>query len=243
MANGIDLVIDGPLARLTLNRPERRNAFDLAMLAAFEDALHRIAQTRDVNVVLMTGAGSTFCAGTDLKELQDLDAAATLHWQRRTGEAVERWARLDAVTVTAFNGPAIGSGAVLGFAADLRIGADTLWFTLPEVGFGIPLTWSGVSILAPLIGADRVKRALLLAERFDAAEIGRLGLAEIVRAGGLDARVDAVLKHLLAAPALAQRMTKRATAALNPGFAASAWEPFNASLAIAQRGHGSFDIR
>ncbi len=183
----------GRLARVTLHRPSRRNSFDLRMLARLEDVLHELGRDRTVEVVVLTGDGTVFCAGTDLHELAGLDAETTMYVQRRTAELVERWYRLEQTTVAAFNGPAIGSGAVLGLASDLRVAADSAYFTFPEVTFGIPLTWSGMAILADLVGADLAKRWLLLGERVEPADMLALRLVTaVVDVDGLPAAVTGI---------------------------------------------------
>lgn len=245
MDAGIDLVIDGPVARLTLARPARRNAIDTAMLAAFEAALHRLSQARGVEIVVLTGQGPSFCAGTDLKELQGLTAEDCVHWQRRTGELVERWAKLPFVTITGFNGPAIGSGAVLGMASDLRLAVEGTWFTFPEVAFGIPLTWSGIPVLSAYLGADRLKRVLLLRERIEAEEIARRDMVmRLVAPDRLEAEIAALVETLLATPHAARLMTKRAIAAAaeHPGFSTNVYEPFLAGLGVALRPDGGYDF-
>src|SRR5690606_39285279 len=122
-----------------------------------------------------------------LKELTLLDAKATLHWQRRTSALIERWARLDATTVAAFQGAAVGSGAIIGLASDLRIATSNTWIQFPEVGHGIPLTWSGIQLLVRLVGADTAKQMLLLQERISAEALKQLRLvASVVELDQLD---------------------------------------------------------
>ncbi len=243
MSPSIELTLQDRVARVVLARDASRNSFDTAMLAEMEDVLHTLSRAREVDVVVLQARGKAFCGGTDLKELARLDADATLHWQRRTAELVERWTRLDATTVTAFQGAAVGSGAIVGLASDLRIATPETWFQFPEVGYGIPLTWSGVQLLVGLLGPDRTKRALLLQERFEANELLDLGLVmEVVPADRLAARVDALVETLLEAPPIARSMTKRAVAvaASAPGFSSSALDPFLASLSIHARGAGGY---
>lgn len=244
-AASVELRIDGPVARVTLAREARRNAFDTAMLAAFEDVIQTLGRERGVEIAVLSGRGPSFCAGTDLKQLEQLTAEDTLHWQRRTGEMIERWTRLPLITLTAFNGPAIGSGAVLGLASDLRIAASGTWFTFPEVAFGIPLTWSGVPVLAGLMGADRIKRALLLRERIEEQELLALDLVcRVVAPEALDAEIGRVVASLLDTPHLGRLMAKRAVAAAvaTPGFASSAYEPFLAALGVGSRAAGGYDF-
>lgn len=236
MADSIELSVEGRVAHLVLNAPARRNAFDTRMLTAFEDAITALDRDRAVEVVVLRAEGPSFCSGTDLKELATFDADDTLHWQGRTGAAVEGWARLRAITVTAFNGPAVGSGAVIGLASDLRIAADTATLVFPEVSFGIPMTWNGIPILTALLGPDRAKRLLLLSETLAPDDLLRLDLVtEVVPRADLETATAALVEKILAAPALARQMTKRAALAAAQGAGAE-HEPFLASLAVSRLG-------
>ncbi|MDG4766057.1 enoyl-CoA hydratase/isomerase family protein [Solwaraspora sp. WMMD406] len=241
MTPSVTLHRDGRLATVTLRRPDRRNSFDLAMLARFEEVLHLLGQDTDTDVVVLTGAGSAFCAGTDLDELATLDVATTMAVQRRTADLVERWYRLEQTTVTVFNGPAIGSGAVLGLASDLRVAADSCFFSFPEVTFGIPLTWSGMAILADLVGADRAKRWLLLGERIEPARLRALELVtDVVPVDQLDAARAALSDRLLSVSPVGRSMTKRAARLAGPRFEAAAADSYLGALSVALRPPGDY---
>lgn len=235
----VTLERDGRSAVVTLDRPHKRNSIDLGMLEGFEEVLQELHQDAEVDVVVLTGSGPAFCAGTDLGDLETLDPAATLHIQRRTAAIVERWYRMEKTTITAFNGPAIGSGAVLGLASDLRVAADSCFFAFPEVGFGIPLTWSGMTILAGLVGADRANRWLLLGQRVEPPEMLELELViEVTSPADLDGAVERLRAALLASSPVARAMTKHAAHLAGPRFDASAGDAYLAALSIAMRDHG-----
>jgi len=243
MTEPIALKIDGKVAHVVLSRPDRRNAFDTAMLTAYEDAITELSRRRELEVAVLRAEGPSFCSGTDLKELERLKPADTLHWQRRTAETIERWSRLELTTVTVFNGPAIGSGAVIGLASDLRIATRETFISFPEVGFGIPLTWSGIPVLNALLGPDRTRRMLLLCEQTAADEMLKLDLVmKVVGAGNIDAETDALVAHVLKSPQIARLMSKRAVAAAAaaPGFITGSYEPFLAALALMVRDGASY---
>lgn len=243
MSHGESVLLhrSGRVARVTLNRPARRNSFDLAMLARFEDVLHALAQDGSTEVVVLTGKGQTFCAGIDLEELATLDASTTAHAQRRTAELVERWYRLEQTTVTAFSGPASGSGAVLGLAADLRVATESCFLTFPEVSHGHPLTGSGMAILADLVGADRAKRWLLLADRIGPAELLRHDLVTaVVPPEGLAAAVSALVDRLLSTSPVGRSMTKRVARLAGPRFDAVATDSYLGALSIALHPPGAY---
>ncbi|MEV0397294.1 enoyl-CoA hydratase/isomerase family protein [Polymorphospora rubra] len=232
--DSVTLRRDGRLASVILNRPARRNSFDLAMLGRFEEVLHELGRDSRVEVVVLTGAGTEFCGGTDLDALATLDVATTMHVQRRTAELVERWYRLEQTTVTAFNGPASGAGAVLGLASDLRVAADTCFFTFPEVTFGAPLTWSGMAILADLVGADRAKRWLLLGDRIEPAGMLRYDLVtDVVPAERLAVTAAVLTDRLLGVSPVGRSMIKRAARLAGPRFEASATDSYLGALSLA----------
>lgn len=243
MTDPIALKIDGKVAHVILSRPDRRNAFNTAMLMAYEDAITELSRRRELEVAVLRAEGPSFCSGTDLKELETLQPADTLHWQRRTAETIERWSRLELTTVTAFNGPAIGSGAVIGLASDLRIATRETFISFPEVGFGIPLTWSGIPVLNALLGPDRTRRMLILCEQIAADEMLRLDLlVKVVDPGEIDAEVDTLVAQILKSPQLGRLMSKRAVAAAAaaPGFITGSYEPFLAALSVMMRDADEF---
>lgn len=245
MANGIDLLIEDKVAEVVLNAPDRRNAFSSTMLTAFEDALETIERNRNVEVAVLRAEGPVFCSGSDLKELETFTADDTLHWQNRTARVVERWVRLEATTVTAYHGPAIGSGAIIGLGSDLRIAADTAKFSFPEVAYGIPLTWSGIPILTMLLGPDRTKRMLMLSETLDANQLLHHDVVmDVHPANELGSATNSLVERVLKAPQIGRLMTKRAVlaAAASPGFSTTAYEPFLASLSIHRRGANGFEF-
>ena len=224
---------------MILSRPDRRNAFDTEMLTAYEDTITELGRRRGIEAVVLRAEGTAFCAGTDTKELADFTPDDVLHWQRRTAEAVERWTRLEATTITAFNGPAIGSGAIIGLASDLRIATPEAFVAFPELRLGLPLTWGGIPVLSALLGPDRTKRMLLLGERIEAPEMLSLDLVmKVAVAEAIEAETEALVARLLESPQLARLMTKRAVAAAAAGAGTAAYEPFLAALAVAAREGG-----
>jgi enoyl-CoA hydratase/carnithine racemase len=207
---------DGPIARIWLNRPERRNAVNARALeelaAAFTDLLQRF----DTTVVVLGGRGAAFCAGADRKDpparmAKGSNAGArerryTSQVGRRAIEAIER---VEAITIARLHGYAIGGGLALALACDLRIAAASTIFHIPEVDLGIPLSWGAAPRLAREVGMARAKELILLCDRFDAATAERYGmLNRVVPDDELDAAVDAWAQRLAAKPAWALHMTK-----------------------------------
>ena len=128
-------VTEGPIATITLNRPEKLNALDLDMLAGLEDALESIDADTACRVVLLEAEGErAFCAGADIdawSALEPLDMGRL--WVRRGHRLFDRLAGLRQPTVAVIEGIAFGGGLELAMACDLRVASETAWFALPEV--------------------------------------------------------------------------------------------------------------
>jgi E-phenylitaconyl-CoA hydratase len=181
----------GRTAWLTLNRPERRNAIDRATRAALRDAGDELEADPEIRVVILTGAGESFCAGTDLKEAP---VEAPPHPLADRGEpiasTIERFSK---PVIAAVNGPAAGGGFELALACDLRIAASTATFALPEVRVG-SLPGSGGTqrlflAMPPAVGW----KLLLTGAPIDAAEAHRVGLvSDVVEPADLRATVQRI---------------------------------------------------
>ena len=154
---------DGPIARVWLNRPERRNALNALALEEIAAAFTELQQHFETPVVILGGRGQSFCAGADRKDppgtrmakgsgagARERRYAAQIG--RRAVEAIER---LEAITIARIHGHAIGGGLVLALACDLRLAAASTVFHIPEVDLGIPLSWGAAPRLAREVGMAR----------------------------------------------------------------------------------------
>lgn len=208
----LDLALDGPLARLTLNRPDMRNAFDETLIAALTAALKAAVEDPQVRVLLLTGAGKAFCAGGDL------------NWMRKMGTLTDADNRKDATRladmlhavwtcpkplVACVNGDAYAGGMGLVAACDIAVAADSAHFCLSETRLGLlPATISPYVIRA--LGERASNRYFLTAERFDAATALRLGLVhEVVPAAQALEAAEALCRTLCANGPGAVRASKR----------------------------------
>jgi enoyl-CoA hydratase/carnithine racemase len=162
------LSAEGPIGRVTLNRPRVRNALSGAMLSDLLEALRSLIEDPRIRVIVLTGAGTAFCAGDDLREA----ASAS---PREFAEVLERLQRLTGMLVAApkpivvaVNGPALGGGLELTLAADVRIAARSATFGCPEVSLGLVMT-NGASLLLPrVVGAGRAAEMVLTGRVYDA---------------------------------------------------------------------------
>jgi enoyl-CoA hydratase/carnithine racemase len=211
------------VVRLVLERPEKRNALNTEVLAAFEDAVAALAERPAVRVVVLAGDGPSFSAGADLRERAPSEPDVLVRrrssgrWQR----ALEAFERLPQVTVARLQGHVIGGAALLAAACDLRVAADDLAFSIPELAIGIPLTWAGLPRLAREIGLPRTREVVLTGRRIGADEALAWGLVHrVAPAGDLDAAVDALVDELLAQPPLALALSVDGLRALGRALSA-----------------------
>ena len=220
--------VDGAQARLTLTRPEVRNALSREALADLVDAAAWIDARPEIRVVTLAGQGPAFCAGADLDDLaaaldSDADDATRLaaaHLGAQMADAIEG---LRAMTVARLHGHVVGGGCVLALACDLRIAASDATFAIPEVDLGIPLGWGGLHRLVRDIGPMRAKELVTTGRAVDATEAAATGLVtRTVTPDDLDAAVDDLVATLLAKPADPLTTTKAQVAAITGGQAPAA---------------------
>jgi methylglutaconyl-CoA hydratase len=209
----LDSRTHGGVHHLRLNRPALRNALEPELIAQLTAAFTHAATEREVRVVVLGGEGSAFCAGADLNWMK---AAAGYGPQQNQADAATLAALLRAIaqcpkpTIARVQGPAFAGGLGLVAACDIAVATAAAKFCLSETRLGlIPAMISPYVIRA--IGERAAQRWLLTAEVFDAAEAHRLGLVHQVTDGeaALDAAVDALASHLLAAGPQALAETKR----------------------------------
>lgn len=196
--------VDGAVATITFNRPDRMNALDLATKEALLAALRKAGADDAVRAVVLTGTGRAFCVGQDLREhssnlLNGGDVSTTVreHYNPIT-LAISTMAK---PVIAALNGVAAGAGAGFAFACDLRIAADTAAFNLAFAGVALNAD-SGASWTLPnLVGRAKALELLLLPEIIAVAKAAELGLVtEIVPGAELAGRVAALAAKLAAGP-------------------------------------------
>ncbi|MEO6749791.1 MAG: 2-(1,2-epoxy-1,2-dihydrophenyl)acetyl-CoA isomerase PaaG [Casimicrobiaceae bacterium] len=239
------LAIDASVARLTLNRPERLNSFNDAMHAEVRDALARLAGDESVRVLLLTGAGRSFCAGQDLSDraVAPGDPAVDL------GASIERNYRplvlalraLPMPVVCAVNGVAAGAGANLALACDIVIAARSASFIQAFAKIGLIPDSGGTYFLPRLIGDARAMGLAMLGDKLSAADAAAWGLIwQCIDDDAFAAHVDALVARLALAP-------MRALAAIKSALRASPHNTLEAQLDVerdVQRGLGrSADYR
>ncbi|MGD9953287.1 MAG: enoyl-CoA hydratase/isomerase family protein [Burkholderiales bacterium] len=188
------------VARVTLDRPEIRNAFDDALIAALTSTLKELDADDGVRAVVLAGNGPAFCAGADLnwmKRMAGYTYEQNLADARALAGMLKTLDRMKKPTVARVHGPAFAGGVGLVAACDIAVGSTEARFCLSESKLGLsPATISPYVVRA--MGERAARRYFLSAEVFDASEAYRLGLLTAVSASEkLDAEIDELLKHLV----------------------------------------------
>jgi enoyl-CoA hydratase/carnithine racemase len=202
---GLRVEREGEVLRVTLARPDRRNAFDAALIAALTDAF---ADVGDARVVVLGGEGETFCAGADIdwqRSAIDLTYEENVEDALRLYRMCETIDRCPAPVVARIQGYALGGGSGLAACADIAVAASDATFGFTEVKLGIVPAVISPFVL-PKIG-QHARRYFLTGERFDAETALRIGLVSEV-ADDLDAAVHVVVEQLLSSGPNAVREAK-----------------------------------
>ena len=167
---------DGPVARLSLDRPAALNAYNVQMRDDFAEALAAVDDDPDVRAVLLTSEGRAFCAGADLTEFGTAPSpviARQVRWQR---DVWGQMLNLNQPIVAAVHGYCIGSGVELALLCDLRLAANDAVFAMPETRLGMIPAAGGSQTLPRHAGRPRALDLLLTGRRFTAAEALAMGL-------------------------------------------------------------------
>lgn len=197
---------DGPVARVTLNRLEARNALNLPMCLALRAAFEALDADAAVRAVLLDAAGPVFCAGADLKERQGKDEAWVRGRRLAAFAAYEAIERCGKPVVAVVHGPAVGSGGEIAMACDFIVASPAASFRFPEPQWG---TVGATQRLQRVVGKRRAKELLFTGRTMGVEEAWGLGLVARVAedAGAAAAEIAATIAK---APALAMQLTKQA---------------------------------
>jgi methylglutaconyl-CoA hydratase len=210
----VQVKVNLPSGTIVLNRPDKRNALSRQMLTDIAQAFDDLHQERRVRAVILTGAGSAFCAGMDLSEMQETSnqSDAFMQWHRdaiQYRELIDQMRRFPKPIIAAINGPVVAGGAGLLLASDMVVAAQEAKFGLPEPRRGIV-----AGMVAPLlvfrVGASHAANLLLTARMIGAAEAHRIGLFhEVVSADLVWARAQEISGEIAQSAPESIQLTKR----------------------------------
>jgi enoyl-CoA hydratase len=190
----------GAVAWLTFNRPEQRNAMTFEMYEEIVRVCDEIEQDPDIRVLVLTGAGDkAFVAGTDINQFKTFtNPEHAIEYEARIDRVVTRLETVQRPTIAMINGYAVGGGAALAFACDMRIVAPNAKFGVPiSRTLGNTLSSNGYARVISLIGPARTKEMIYLARMFDAEEARSIGLVnEIVEPEKLRDHVQEVAERI-----------------------------------------------
>jgi enoyl-CoA hydratase/carnithine racemase len=215
MTQQLLFTVNEGVAKITLNRPERMNAFTFEMIDAWTAALQQCRTDDAVKVVLLTGAGSAFCSGGDIVEMGDRLQHTP---EQRKNELFNRIERiplaledLDKPVIAVVNGVATGAGMDMALMCDIRYAAQSARFAETYVKVGLVPGAGGAHFLPRLVGVSKALELFLTGEFLEADEALRLGIVnKVFPDETLMEEVEKIARRMVKAPALTLRMTKRA---------------------------------
>lgn len=206
----LTLAIDGPVATISLNRPEVMNAIDSHLLQALEESVNALERNREVRVLVITGVGDkAFCAGADIKHVRSIQGAEKRHFIERAYRVLERIASSHLASIAAIRGFALGGGLELAMACDLRIADESAIFGLPEMSLGSVPSFGAVQRLPLLVGYGVAMELLLTGRRLYPDEARQYGLVnQVVAEGGALSAAGQMAAALSLRPAEALQYAK-----------------------------------
>jgi enoyl-CoA hydratase/carnithine racemase len=200
-----DIILDGPVARLTLNRPDVRNAIPAAGWRELAEIVGAVAAT-DARLLVAAGAGGAFCAGADLNDFAAMkdDEAARIAFRTGMRAAFDALRSLPIPTIASISGPCYGAGVAFALACDLRVATRDARFAITPAKMGLSFPQEDVHRLVSQVGAGQAARLLFGAETINAAEAARIRLVDYCD-GGEDQVVGLILANESASLAALKR--------------------------------------
>jgi len=212
------LELDPPLATITLNRPDKRNALSHSLRTELANVIAEVDADEGISVVILTGAPPVFCAGFDRSEF---DPSAEIFQDASvwtSGQLMhERLQAFGKPLIAAVNGPALGGGFDIAVQCDVRIASETAVFGHPEIKLGAPTMYT---ILSQIVGGAVARDLTLSGRRIDAAEAQRIGLvSKVVSLGEILNETIAYARTVAEAPLEALKAVKAAIVKATPFIA------------------------
>lgn len=194
------LAQDGPIARIKLNRPDVKNAFNDELIGELEQAIQQFEKDKEIRVLILSGEGESFCAGADLNWMKSFVGATKKKNEtdaRRLAKLLKMLNEFPKPTIARVQGAAIGGGVGLLAACDIAVAEQKTVFSLAEVKLGLIPAVISPYVIARM-GLTWARRYFLTGERFGADVAQRIGLVqEVVESAALDAKIEDIAKQLL----------------------------------------------
>lgn len=236
MNHAVISTLEGPIAWVKLNRPERLNAMNRHLVDGLRDALASAEANEDIRVVILHGEGRAFCSGDDLKDLDEQTAseAETLAWVEAIQAVTVQIMQSRKIVIAAVHGWCVGGALEWAINCDFRLFAEkTRWF-FPEVTYGLFVTGGVTALLTKQVGPQVTKELLILGERHDAKKALEVGIAwKIVPDDALLDEARQLALTIVKRPAGAVGDVKRA---INDGFHSSLEDAMAQETAATVRG-------
>lgn len=206
----IELTVSDGIAQLQLNRPEKRNAIDDAMMVALAQCCRKIERDSTIAAVVLSGKGGVFCAGGDINAWSaESPEDFGRHWVRDGHAALDGLARLRQPVIAVLDGDTLGGGLELAACADFRVAEEQIKIGQPETGLGIIPGWSGTQRAVRRFGAQSVRRMAVFGEIFSAEQALALGIVDrVVPSGRAMSVAEEVARNLRNRGRRATELTK-----------------------------------
>lgn len=222
---GVRLELSAGVATITLDRPERHNAFTWAMKDAFADAVERIAGRADeVRCVVVRGAGKSFCSGADRAALGELDRGRARRFMMEATAAFRALQALPVPIIVVVHGYCMGGGFELALHGDIVLAAGDAVFALPETSLGVVTTAGSIGRLSATVGQATARDLVLTGRRMSGRQAHSMGLvARVVAAGELEATLGELTTAISAVPSGGLAAAKRVFHELHAAELAHSW--------------------
>ena len=207
----ISYEVNENIGKLTINRPEALNALNSEVLDELDHLLEEIEKDKDLRCLIITGAGRSFVAGADIKEMSELSPIEANKFGKKGIGVFRKIEKLPMPVIAAVNGFALGGGCELAMACDIRIASQKALFGQPEVGLGIMPGFGGSQRLQRLVGQGWAKYLILSAENIKADKALEIGLVQdVVEVEELEERVNSLAKAIASKAPIAVKLAKEA---------------------------------
>jgi len=215
---------DNQVCAITLNRPDKHNAINRELANQLLDAFNRVRNEEKVKVVVLSGAGRSFCAGGDLSVLSGFEHQSLMDWMARTGYDVQRAiSENEKIVIAKVRGNCLAGGLELALACDLIYASEKSKFGVTEITMGILPGWGGTARIARSMPIFRAKEVLLSGRKdYTASDIYEMGLlTRVYKDEELDQKVDEIAANLCQKSGPALRMGK---SVMNRSFEGIPWD-------------------